>query len=42
MTANTMEELVALCKRRGFIFKTNEIYGGLLGMFDYGTLGVEL
>ena len=42
MTANTMEELVALCKRRGFIFQTNEIYGGLQGMFDYGPLGVEL
>ena len=37
-----MEELVALCKRRGFIFQTNEIYGGLQGMFDYGPLGVEL
>ena len=42
MTANTMEELVALCKRRGFIFQTNEIYGGLQGLFDYGPLGVEL
>jgi len=37
-----MEELVALCKRRGFIFQTNEIYGGLQGVFDYGPLGVEL
>ncbi len=37
-----MEELVALCKRRGFIFQTNEIYGGLQGLFDYGPLGVEL
>ena len=42
MAANTMEELVALCKRRGFIFQTNEIYGGLQGLFDYGPLGVEL
>ncbi|MBD63122.1 MAG: glycine--tRNA ligase [Gammaproteobacteria bacterium] len=42
MTANTMEELVALCKRRGFIFQSNEIYGGLQGMYDYGPLGVEL
>ena len=42
MTAKTMEELVALCKRRGFIYQTNEIYGGLQGMFDYGPLGVEL
>ena len=37
-----MEEIVALCKRRGFIFQTNEIYGGLQGLFDYGPLGVEL
>ena len=37
-----MEELVALCKRRGFIFQSNEIYGGLQGMYDYGPLGVEL
>ncbi|MBA58770.1 MAG: glycine--tRNA ligase [Gammaproteobacteria bacterium] len=42
MPAKTMEELVALCKRRGFIFQTNEIYGGLQGLFDYGPLGVEL
>ena len=42
MPANSMEELVALCKRRGFIFQTNEIYGGLQGLFDYGPLGVEL
>ena len=34
-----MDELVALCKRRGFIFQSNEIYGGL---YDYGPLGVEL
>ena len=37
-----MEELVALCKRRGFIFQSNEIYGGLQGLYDYGPLGVEL
>ena len=37
-----MEELVALCKRRGFIFQSNEIYGGLQGSYDYGPLGVEL
>ena len=42
MPAKAMEELVALCKRRGFIFQTNEIYGGLQGLFDYGPLGVEL
>ena len=42
MTAKIMEELVALCKRRGFIFQSNEIYGGLQGLYDYGPLGVEL
>jgi len=42
LTAQTMEELVALCKRRGFIFQSNEIYGGLQGLYDYGPLGVEL
>ena len=42
MTAKTMEELVALCKRRGFIFQSNEIYGGLQGLYDYGPLGIEL
>ena len=37
-----MDELVALCKRRGFIFQSNEIYGGMQGLYDYGPLGVEL
>ena len=37
-----MEDIVALCKRRGFIFQSSEIYGGLQGMYDYGPLGVEL
>ena len=37
-----MEELVALCKRRGFVFQASEIYGGLQGVYDYGPLGVEL
>jgi len=37
-----MEELVSLCKRRGFIFQGSEIYGGLQGFWDYGPLGVEL
>ena len=37
-----MDELVALCKRRGFILQSNEIYGGLQGLYDYGPLGVEL
>ena len=42
MPARTMEELAALCKRRGFVFQGSEIYGGLQGVYDYGPLGVEL
>ena len=38
----TMTELVALCKNRGFIFPSSEIYGGLSNSWDYGPLGVEL
>ncbi|PYL29351.1 MAG: glycine--tRNA ligase [Verrucomicrobia bacterium] len=37
-----MEKIVSLCKRRGFIFQSSEIYGGLNGLWDYGALGVEL
>ena len=37
-----MDKLVSLCKRRGFIFQSSEIYGGLNGCWDYGPLGVEL
>jgi glycyl-tRNA synthetase (class II) len=37
-----MERIVSLCKRRGFIFQSSEIYGGLNGCWDYGPLGVEL
>jgi glycyl-tRNA synthetase len=37
-----MEKLVALCRRRGFIFQSSEIYGGINGFWDYGPLGVEL
>jgi len=37
-----MDELVALCKRRGFVFPGSEIYGGLANSWDYGPLGVEL
>ncbi len=37
-----MDQLVALCKRRGFIFPSSEIYGGINGFFDYGPLGSEL
>ena len=42
MSAESMDKLVALCKRRGFIFQSNEIYGGLQGSYDFGPLGVEL
>ena len=42
MTTKNMDELVALCKRRGFIFQSSEIYGGIQGVYDYGPLGVEL
>jgi glycyl-tRNA synthetase len=38
----TMEKLVSLCKRRGFIYQSSEIYGGLSGAWDYGPLGVSL
>jgi glycyl-tRNA synthetase len=37
-----MDKLAALCKRRGFIFQSSEIYGGIGGFWDYGPLGVEL
>ena len=39
---NTMEAIVSLAKRRGFVFQSSEIYGGFNGFFDYGPLGVEL
>lgn len=42
MSATSMEQLVALCKRRGFIFPSSQIYGGLQGFYDYGPMGVEL
>ena len=38
----SMEKVVSLCKRRGFVFPSSEIYGGLNGCWDYGPLGVEL
>ena len=41
-TSSKMEKIVALCKRRGFIFQSSEIYGGINGFWDYGPLGVEL
>ena len=42
MPATTMDQLVSLCKRRGFIFQNADIYGGMQGVYDYGPLGVEL
>lgn len=40
--AKSMEQIVALCKRRGIIFQSSEIYGGIQGFWDYGPLGTEL
>ncbi len=40
--AVTMEKLVAFCKRRGFVFQSSEIYGGIRSSYDYGPLGVEM
>src|SRR5262245_27570202 len=42
MAAPSMERIVSLCKRRGFIFANSEIYGGIASTWDYGPLGVEL
>jgi glycyl-tRNA synthetase len=42
MPARSLEQIVSLARRRGFIFAGSEIYGGLQGIFDYGPLGVEL
>lgn len=41
-TELTMDMLVSLCKRRGFVFQSSEIYGGLSSAWDYGPLGIEL
>ena len=41
-TNDRMEKIVSLCKRRGFIFQSSEIYGGINGFWDYGPLGAEL
>ena len=41
-SADLMDKIVSLCKRRGFIFQSSEIYGGINGFWDYGPLGVEL
>jgi glycyl-tRNA synthetase len=37
-----MDKIVSLCKRRGFVFPSSEIYGGLSSCWDYGPMGVEL
>ncbi len=42
MSEVSLEDIVSLCKRRGFIFQGSEIYGGLAGTWDYGPLGVTL
>ena len=42
VNAKSMEEIVALCKRRGFVYPAAEIYGGINGVWDYGPLGGEL
>ncbi len=42
MSAQTMEQIVSLAKRRGFIFPGSDVYGGLQGTYDYGPLGTEL
>lgn len=38
----SMEDIVSLCKRRGFIFPGSDIYGGMAGLYDFGPYGVEL
>ncbi len=42
MATNVMDKIVSLCKSRGFVFPSSEIYGGLANAWDYGPLGVEL
>ncbi|HYH36565.1 MAG TPA: glycine--tRNA ligase [Candidatus Saccharimonadales bacterium] len=42
MSGATLDEIVSLCKRRGFIYQGSEVYGGLAGTWDYGPLGVQL
>ena len=41
-TGKSMDDIVALCKRRGFVYPSSEIYGGINGFWDYGPLGVQL
>jgi glycyl-tRNA synthetase len=42
MQHTSMDTIISLCKRRGFIFQSSDVYGGLQGMYDFGPLGVEL
>lgn len=42
MSTTTMDDIVALCKRRGFVYPTSDIYGGLTSSYDYGPQGAEL
>jgi len=42
MPASSLETIVSLCKRRGFVFPSSSVYGGLGSTWDYGPLGVEL
>ena len=39
---NLMEKIVSLCKRRGFVFPSSEIYGGFSSTYDYGPLGAQI
>ena len=39
--ACTLDKIISLCKRRGFVYQASEIYGGQAGAWDYGPLGVE-
>ncbi len=41
-TTASLDKIVSLAKRRGFVFQSSEIYGGLNGCWDYGPLGVEM
>ena len=38
----TLDKIISLCKRRGFVYQSSEIYGGQAGAWDYGPLGIEL
>ena len=42
ITGDLMRDVISLCKQRGFVFQSSDIYGGLKSAYDYGPLGVEL